>query len=349
MEDAPTGLALVDAPDVDSIEHANRVLADRLVESADLAVFVTTGTRYADRVAWDVLERARDRGLPLIVVANRLPADPAERAVMLADIDRLIEEQGLRGLGLAGDGALRSVDVVAVGEGDLDPGTPEALVPSAVELLRRRIDDLAADRDARSALAARALAGSLSGLRADVDALADELEHAAIDLDALARTARDAFAQELSTLREDLARGMFLRAEALRQWQAFVGADEVAVVLIRHRAGPRHDLRARAGHASRPRGRGPRGTPWPTSAASPGARRRSNPAHGDPLGGPPAHGIVRRPRCVAVGAQRRLRRPVGDPARALARRHRRGCPGDRRAQAAAGEAPHSGSTRPASP
>ena len=82
MEDAPTGLALVDAPDVDSIEHANRVLADRLVESADLAVFVTTGTRYADRVAWDVLERARDRGLPLIVVANRLPADPAERAVM---------------------------------------------------------------------------------------------------------------------------------------------------------------------------------------------------------------------------------------------------------------------------
>ena len=186
MEDAPTGLALVDAPDVDSIEHANRVLADRLVESADLAVFVTTGTRYADRVAWDVLERARSRPS-----AHRRRQPPPSRSRrtgrdVLADIDRLIEEQGLRGLGLAGDGALRSVDVVAVGEGDLDPGTPEALVPSAVELLRRRIDDLAADRDARSALAARALAGSLSGLRADVDALADELEHAAIDLDALA-------------------------------------------------------------------------------------------------------------------------------------------------------------------
>src|SRR4051812_95055 len=31
------GLVLVDAPDIDSIEHANRELADHLVEAADLA------------------------------------------------------------------------------------------------------------------------------------------------------------------------------------------------------------------------------------------------------------------------------------------------------------------------
>ena len=93
----------------------------------------------------------------------------------------------------------------------------------------------------------------------DVDALADELEHAAIDLDALARTARDAFAQELSTLREDLARGMFLRAEALRQWQAFVGADEVT-------RGCSHP--ASGGSAARsPRSCGARlAPPWPRSA-----------------------------------------------------------------------------------
>ena len=95
-----TGLALVDAPDVDSIEHANRVLADRLVESADLAVFVTTGTRYADRVAWDVLERARSRPS-----AHRRRQPPPSRSRrtgrdLAEDIDRLIEEQGLRGLGL---------------------------------------------------------------------------------------------------------------------------------------------------------------------------------------------------------------------------------------------------------
>ncbi len=68
------GLALVDAPDIDSVEHANRELADRLVEAADLAIFVTTATRYADRVPWLVLGRVRERGLPLLVVVNRLPS-----------------------------------------------------------------------------------------------------------------------------------------------------------------------------------------------------------------------------------------------------------------------------------
>src|SRR4029079_3982938 len=46
VEDAgqDRGLAVVDAPDIDSLEHANRVLADRLVEAADLCCFVTTAT-----------------------------------------------------------------------------------------------------------------------------------------------------------------------------------------------------------------------------------------------------------------------------------------------------------------
>src|SRR4051812_1073638 len=59
------GLALIDAPDIDSLEHANRQLTDRLVEAADLAIFVTTATRYADQVPWAVLMRVQERGLPL--------------------------------------------------------------------------------------------------------------------------------------------------------------------------------------------------------------------------------------------------------------------------------------------
>ena len=76
-EDAPRGVAIVDAPDIDSVEHANRELTERLAEAADLGVFVTTASRYADRAAWDVLLRARDRGLPLVVVVNRMPPSPA--------------------------------------------------------------------------------------------------------------------------------------------------------------------------------------------------------------------------------------------------------------------------------
>src|SRR4029079_18622169 len=95
------------------------------------------------------------------------------------------------------------VRIVAVREGALDPRTP-ALAGDAIKPIRDVVDDLAADRDRRRALAARALAGSIAGLAPALDTLADDAEHEAIDVDALARTARDIFRGELRTLRDDL-------------------------------------------------------------------------------------------------------------------------------------------------
>src|SRR3954471_20930213 len=46
----PAGLAVLDAPDVDSVVEANRELAGQLLSAADLWVFVTTAARYADAV-----------------------------------------------------------------------------------------------------------------------------------------------------------------------------------------------------------------------------------------------------------------------------------------------------------
>ena len=111
-------------------------------------------------------------------------------------------------------------------EGALDERV-DGLAADAVAPLRARIDALGRDRDARRALAARALAGSLAGLAPLLQRVADDAEHEAIEADALRRSAQAAFETELASLRDDLARGTFLRAEALRQWQAFVGADEV--------------------------------------------------------------------------------------------------------------------------
>ena len=216
-DDAPEGIALIDSPDVDSIEHANRELTDRLAEAADLGIFVTTATRYADRVPWEVLARARDRGLPLVVVVNRMPADAADQAAVLEDITRLLADAGIQTEG---------VELVSIPEGATDPST-DGLSRDAVAAVRQRIDALGADREARRALAARALAGSLVGLAPLVDRVADDLDHEAIEADALRRSASRAFAAESQAVRERLAGGTFLRAEALRQWQAFVGADEI--------------------------------------------------------------------------------------------------------------------------
>ena len=85
-----TGVAVIDAPDIDSVERDNRELADLLLEAADLCVFVTTATRYADLVPWQVLRRAQERGLPLVVLLNRVPADERDREVVLADARRLL-------------------------------------------------------------------------------------------------------------------------------------------------------------------------------------------------------------------------------------------------------------------
>ncbi len=201
------GVAVIDAPDVDSVERDNRELADVLVESCDLCVFVTTATRYADLVPWEVLRRVRERGLQLVVVLNRVPAEEQDRAAVVADAKRL--------LGQAGTGtAQEPVDVIVVDEGDIDP----------------RIDGLAREkaRPQRRAVATQALAGAVRGLTPLVEDIADDLEHQAIDADALQRIAVSTYAEELASLSRALQGGLILREEVLRRWNEYVGADQVA-------------------------------------------------------------------------------------------------------------------------
>ncbi len=50
VETVPPGLALLDAPDIDSLVADNRALAAELICAADIWVMVTTAARYADAV-----------------------------------------------------------------------------------------------------------------------------------------------------------------------------------------------------------------------------------------------------------------------------------------------------------
>ncbi|WP_238694432.1 hypothetical protein [Nocardioides daphniae] len=60
-ESMPQGLAILDAPDIDSVEERNRTLAAQLLAAADLWLFVTSAARYADQVPWDFLREAAER------------------------------------------------------------------------------------------------------------------------------------------------------------------------------------------------------------------------------------------------------------------------------------------------
>jgi len=215
-------IALVDAPDVDSVEAQNRRTAEELLQAADLCLFVTTAQRYADAVPWEFLRQAKARGVPLLVVVNRLPRRETDQRAILADARRRFEEAGL---GTAGPGG-RDLPMLGVVEGARDPAT-DGLEAGAIEPVRRALADLSADTGALTAVKAQALRGALAGLPAATDEVAADLEADRRRADALRAQVQRAYDGEQGRLQDRLAGGEFLRGEVMRSWQEFVGVGDV--------------------------------------------------------------------------------------------------------------------------
>ena len=217
---ASAGLAIVDAPDLDSVERANRVVADALVEAADLGIFVTSAVRYADKVPFDVVQRIAARGLPILIVVNRMPTDESEGRIVLEDLRRVLKDTALRGIEDA------RVQIVGVAEGRLDP-SGERLDPAAAAAVLQRVDELARDRERRLALARRALEGALAGLGPLLSSVADDVARDATEGEVLRAISKKAYDAELAALFEELRGGTFLRTEVLRHWESYVKADQI--------------------------------------------------------------------------------------------------------------------------
>jgi len=89
----PPGLAIVDSPDLDSLAETNRSLARQLFRAADLWIFVTTGTDYADAVPWQLLAEAVDRQIAVAVVLDRMR--PGELDPVRVHFATMLLERGL--------------------------------------------------------------------------------------------------------------------------------------------------------------------------------------------------------------------------------------------------------------
>src|SRR3989475_7927923 len=217
---ASAGLAIVDAPDLDSVERANRVIADALVEAADLGIFVTSAIRYAEKSPSVVGRRSAGGGPPLLCVVTRMPADESEQRVVLEDLRRVLKDTALRGIDDA------RVQIVGVAEGRLDPSGERLELEAAAPVLER-VDELARDRERRLALARRALEGALAGLGPLLGRVADDVERAAAEGEALRAITAKSYDAELAALLEELRGGTFLRTEVLRHWESYVKADQI--------------------------------------------------------------------------------------------------------------------------
>jgi hypothetical protein len=100
-----------------------------------------------------------------------------------------------------------------------------------VRPIREALDRLMADEVARRELARRSLDAALDGLPAAAEEVARELDEELASAAELRSAVDRAYAERRGALGEELARGTFLRAEVLRQWQDFVGAGQVARIL----------------------------------------------------------------------------------------------------------------------
>lgn len=208
----PQGLAILDAPDIDSVVEANRDLATQLLAAADLWLFVTTAARYADAVPWDFLQSASDRSTAVAVVLDRAPGDTIDD--ITGHLAQMLLERGL------GDSPLFSIkETVVDGNGML----PSEVVASIKDWLI----DLAADAEARSAVVRRTLHGAVTAMTKKTPAFAKAVRaqaDTAADLRQTAETAYERAVKDIATATQD---GTMLRGEVLARWQEFVGTGEL--------------------------------------------------------------------------------------------------------------------------
>jgi hypothetical protein len=206
----PAGLALLDSPDIDSVLKENRALANQLLTAADGWLFVTTALRYADAVPWEFLRAARDRGTAMSVVLNRVPED-AEREVA-SHMSEMMRTQRL-------DAELLVVPEVALDDGLL----PQA----ALAPVRRWLDGLAADAQARADLVRRTLSGALASLPARAGTVARAVAEQLAAAAELRAEADLAYAAARREIEDALRSGSLLRGEVLARWHDVVGTGDV--------------------------------------------------------------------------------------------------------------------------
>ncbi len=211
LDEVPAGMGLLDAPDLDSVSQANREMAGMLMSAADLWIFVTTASRYADAVPWAALRAAVDRNAAVVIVLNRVP--PEAMAEVTAHVRQVLADERLAGAPL-----------FVIPESPLVDGMLPADRTAAMQTWLR---DLVDDAAMRAAVARRTVDGAVGRIVAEMpmvtDAVAQQLDTAERLRDAVAAP----YTRALATLEEAASDGSLMRGEVLARWQEFVGTGQL--------------------------------------------------------------------------------------------------------------------------
>ena len=206
------GLAIIDSPDLDSLVEDNRTLAQLLFGAADLWLFVTTGTDYADAVPWALLTEAVDRQVSVAVV-----------------LDRMREAEVGRGAGALRHHAARPGTGLGAGVHDPETTLVDGLLPvRAIATLRRWLHEQAGNPDARDGHIGRGVVGALDQVRRRVRALADAAADQAVADRMLRADINTCLEQAGRDILAGFGDGSALDARVQAAWQAIRDSPDAA-------------------------------------------------------------------------------------------------------------------------
>jgi GTPase SAR1 family protein len=210
VDTVPPGVAILDAPDVDSVDAGNRALAGQLLAAGDLWLFVTSASRYADEVPWSFLRKAAERSAAVAIVLDRT----TERAIqeVRGHLARMLTARGLK-----------DCPLFAVPESTID--AEGLLPPDVVAQLRGWLVDLANDLDVRTQIIQKTLDGAVRQVVYRTHAVADAAAEQHEIGESLAEEVNEIYDTTIEEIGSSVADGTVLRGEVLVRWREFVGGD----------------------------------------------------------------------------------------------------------------------------
>ncbi len=222
-------LTFVDSPDPDSLASGHEAMARALATAADLIVPVTTPSRYADAIPWDLFARRWRVGIPSMPVMNRIRADRDGRM----QVGHLVARAAMAGLPLETDEVLRIPERPGVG----------IIAEDVAELVDVLLEVGSQDRSQTIGLARR---GAASDGLASARRFVDDVEEFEAGISRNRRLTEAAWQARRTTLAEELERdpaGVGIHAAVLLD---LAGPEDVAAHAERLVHAAAIDLSARA-------------------------------------------------------------------------------------------------------
>ncbi|AXG77887.1 dynamin family protein [Streptomyces paludis] len=203
----PRGLALLDAPDIDSLVVDNRLLAAELICAADVWVMVTTASRYADAVPWHLLRTAKEYDASLVTVLDRVP-------------HQVLEEVSRQYAALLTRAGLGDVPRFTIPELPESAGAGRGLLPTtAIAPLLAWLAHRVRDPAARQQALVRTAAGVVDSLNVRMPELAGAVAAQYAAAVRLTGAVEDAYTAEGERVRGQLRRGAVLAGDARTRWR----------------------------------------------------------------------------------------------------------------------------------